>query len=179
MKSKHVVLFLLSCVLLYISDIYGSSLIALALFFQVNLLLLKIPFTKKTQIIALQLFVCSIPLFLFLGGIHSFLFLYYNEGQWLFFLFACIISFSLCLVAHFLSLFVFNNVKIETNHLAQVYQNSFNEIKNHKKEILLQTVCIFILTFIPVINSDWKIIFGLTATQLYLRRKHLTQVFLS
>jgi hypothetical protein len=177
MKLKHIILFFLSCVLLNLSDIYAGPLIALALLFQMNILIFQIPLTKQSQIAAFKLFLCSVPLFFFFGGIHSFVTLYFDEHQWLYFFFASIVTYFLSFVAVFISSFVFEFLQQGEYNINLIYQYAFNEIKNRKKTLFMQSLFVFILSVIPIGNSDWKIIFSLVVTQFYFQRSRLKQVF--
>lgn len=176
MKLRHLLLFLASCVLLYVSDMFAGSLIAIALIFQLNLLYKNIRLSKTSQLAALKLFVCSIPLFFFLGGIHSFVSVYFSDAQWLYFVFALTITYFLCFLANFFCFYVFNFLSQSHFNISGAYQAAFMSIKNEKKDLFAQTFIILILSFIPYLPTEWKIIFSLTVTQLYLHRFQLKLV---
>ena len=133
MKSRHFLLFLASCTLLYLSDLFAGSLIAIAIIFQFNLLYKNVPLTRISQWTAFKLFICAIPLFFFLGGIHSFVSLYFNEGQWLYLTFALTITCFLCFLANFFSFFVFNYLLEGRFNISIIYQTAFMNIKHKKK----------------------------------------------
>jgi hypothetical protein len=177
MKRKHILLFLVSCLLLYIGDIFASGLIALALIFQMNLLFQDIPLTKASQVAAFKLFLFSIPLFFFLGAIHSFIFVYFHDSNWPFLLAAIFIAYSLFFVVNFFSFFVFHYLEKNQFKITAAIQNAMNDIHKNKRGLLTQTTCLFILSLIPFLNTEWKIIFSLMAYRLYLSRQHLKQVF--
>lgn len=176
MKSKHILLFIVSCALLYISDFFAGSLIALALLYQLNLLYKQIPLTKQSQIAAFKLFICAIPLFFFFGAIHSFISLYFAEAQWLFLIFAFIVCYFLCFLVYFFTFFVFKFLVASQFNISATYQTAFMEIKNEKKDLFLQTFFILIFSFVPYLTTEWKIIFSLTVIQAYLHRSQLKQV---
>ncbi len=177
MKSKHLLLFLVTCLLLYLSDIFAGSLIALALIFQLNLLYCCIPLTQKSQVTAFKMFACTIPLFLFLGGIHSFVLLYLAEEQWLFFIFAISITYFLCFLVDFFCFFTFSYLITNQFNISATYQAAFMEVKKNKKALFLQSFLILAFTFIPYLATEWKIIFSLTVFQIYFHRTQLKQGF--
>jgi hypothetical protein len=159
------------------SDLFAGSLIALALLFQMNLLFESISLSKKSQLTAFYLFMCAIPLYFFLGGVHSFIILYFNESQWLFLFITLTISFALCFVANFFTFFIFKYIEANQFQLSAIYLSAFQDIKKNKKNLFYKTFLILIFSFIPYLNSDWKIIFALTATQFVYHRPKLKQAF--
>lgn len=177
MKRRHILLFLISCLLLYVGDIFASGLIALALIFQMNLLFFDIPLTKTSQVAAFKLFLFSIPIFFFLGGIHSFLFVYARDSQWLFLLFSIFIGYCLFFIAHFLCFFVFNFLPQNQFKISIALQEAVAQVRLKKKDLLLQTSFLFILSLVPFLNTEWKIIFALMVYQLYSFRHQWKQVF--
>jgi len=177
MKRRHILLFLISCLLLYIGDIFASGLIALALIFQMNLLFFEIPLTKISQLAALKLFFFSIPIFFFLGGIHSFLFVYARDSQWLFLLFSIFIGYCLFFVANFLCFFTFKFLLQNQFKVAIAVQDAVANVRHKKRDLFMQTSFLFILSLVPFLNTEWKIIFSLMAYQLYSFRHQLKRVF--
>jgi hypothetical protein len=177
MKRKHILLFIAACVLLCISDLMAGSLIALALVFQMNLLYFEIPLTKTSQLTAVKMFFFTLPLFFFLGAIQSFVTLYFREGQWFLFSSAFILSYFLFFLVNFFSFFAFQYLKENEFNLAATYQMAFMKIRDKKKDLLSQTFILVFLSFVPYLTSDWKIIFSLTAFQLYDHRQRLKPVF--
>ena len=177
MKRKHLLLFIVCCVLIYVSELFAGALIAVALIFQMNLLFEGIVLTKQSQITAFKLFFLSAPLFFFLGGIHSFISLYFKDGQWLYLLFALVITFFLFFLVNFFCFFVFRFLETSHFNISVAYQKAFIQIKNAKKGLFAQTFFLLVLSFVPYLTSEWKIIFSLMAFQLYRHRLQLKPVF--
>lgn len=177
MKRKHIYLFIISCLLLYISDVFASGLIALALIFQMNLLFQAIPLTKTSQIAAVKLFFFSIPIFFFLGAIHSFIFVYFSDANWLFMIFSILIAYGLFFLVNFFCFFVFQYLEHSQFKITLALQVAANDIRHKKRSLLLQTSILFILSLVPFLNTEWKIIFAIMAYQLYSFRLQLKQVF--
>ncbi len=177
MKRAQVLLFLVCCVLLFVGDVFAGSLIALGLLFQLNILFEKIPLTKKSQLAALKLFLFSTPLFFFLGAIHSFVSLYFRESQWVFLLFALIITYSLFFLVNLCCFSVYAYLVESHFNISLAYQSSFMNIKNAKKGLFKQTFFLLVLSLIPILTSDWKIVFALTVFQLFRHRLQLKPVF--
>lgn len=177
MKRKHVLLFLISCLLLYIGDVFASGLIALALIFQMNLLFQNIPLTKASQLAAIKLFFFSVPIFFFLGGIHSFMFVYFQDSNWLFLLVAAFVAYGLFFLVNFFCFFTFNYLEQNQFKISLAIQNAVNEIHHKKRGLLIQTSFLFILSLVPLLNTEWKIIFAIMVYQLYSSRQRLKQAF--
>ncbi len=177
MKRKHLLLFIICCILIYISELFAGALIAVALIYQMNLLFEGIVLSRQSQIAAFKLFLCSTPLFFFLGGIHSFISLYYKEGQWLYLTFALVITYFLFFLVNFFCFFVFRFLEASQFKISVTYQKAFNDIHIVKKELLSQTFVLLILSFVPYLSSEWKIIFSLMAFQVYRHRLQLKPVF--
>lgn len=150
---------------------------ALALIFQMNLLFQNIPLTKDSQRAAIKLFFFSVPIFFFLGAIHSFIFVYFKNAHWLFLFFSIIITFGLFFLVSFFSFFAFGYLEQSQYKVIASLQAATNDIPHKKKGLLLQTFFLFIVSLVPFLNTEWKIIFSLMAYQLYSSRKHLKQVF--
>lgn len=177
MKRKHILLFLTACLLLYASDMFAAGLIALALVFQMNLLFFEIPLTKSSQLAAFKLFFFSVPIFFFLGAVHSFLYIYSRDAAWLFLFFAICITYCLFFLVHFLTFFTFKFFVQSQYKISVALQAALMEIRHKKRDLLVQACGIFILSLVPVINTEWKIIFAVTVFQLYLFRYQLKRVF--
>lgn len=177
MKRQHTLLFIISLVLLCMSDVFASGLIALALIFQMNLLYYQIPLTKTSQWSAFKLFLFSVPVFFFLGGIHSFVSVYAASAQWLFLIFSVFIVFCLFFLANFLCFFCFEYLTQSQFQISTAIQKAISEVHQKKRGLLLQTSILFFLSSMPFLNTEWKIIFALTALQFYLNRQKLKLVF--
>lgn len=177
MKKKHILLFLMACVFLYISQLFAASLIALGLLYQMNLLFENLPITKASQIAAFKFFLIAIPQFFFFGGIHAFVTLYWNEKQWLFFIFALVTAYSLSFLVFFFFFLVFRYLEQNDFNTSATYQAAFMQIKNEKKGMFVKSLFLLLLSFIPPLPADWKIIFSLMVLQLYFHRSQMKRVF--
>ncbi len=177
MKRKHILLFLASNLLLYLGDVFASGLIALALIFQMNILFKRIPLTKASQIGAIKLYLLSIPVFFFLGAIHSFLFVYFHDSNWLFLIFAAFVAYGLFFLVNFFCFFAFEFLEKNNFQIMTTLQDAANDIQNKKRGLFIQTSYLFVLSLVPFINTEWKIIFSLMVYQLYSSRQYLKQVF--
>lgn len=155
----------------------AAGLIALFLIFQMNILFNQIELTKNSQLAALKLFLFSVPIFFFLGGIHSFLWIYLQEERWLFFLCALFICLCLFFLVNFLSFFSFCYLTQAHFKISPALQAAANDIKFKNKDLLTQTFILFVLSLVPWVNTEWKIIFSLMAYQLYSFRFQMKQVF--
>lgn len=177
MKRKHLLLFIISILLLCISDMFAAGLIALALIFQMNILFYQIPLTQASQLAAFKLFLFSIPVYFFLGGIHSFISVYALSGQWLFLIFAISIAFCLFFIANFLSFFCFHYLEANNYQISIAIQKAISDIHRKKKDLLWQTSFLFVVSLVPFLNTEWKIVFALMVMQLYSHRHQLKLVF--
>jgi hypothetical protein len=173
MKLKHLVLFIISCAVLILSGLPAGSLIALALLFQLLLLINQIAITKTSQLSAFKIFIFSLPTFFFWGGIQSFIKIYFHESNWLFFLMALVITYSLCLIVTLQCVLIFRFLQQAEFLIGPALQKTFNEIQNSKGLLFRTTSLLFILSFVPYLTTDWKLIFSVMATHLILNWRHL------
>lgn len=177
LKSRQVLLYIAACTGLYISGLPGGSLLAIAVLMQMTLLLKGFEFTRRSQMAMFKLFLFSVPLFFFWGATHSFVTIYLHEGVYFMALSAAVLTASLTFVLVFQLIFAMNYLAAAEFHVNGALQNAFNEIKNHLSELVKATALIFVLSFVPVLHEDWKMVFALTATLAYLNRSQLKQAF--
>ncbi len=168
MKLSHLLLFILACAVLIISGLTAGSLLALAMLFQINLLINQISLTKISQIAALKLFLFSIPVFFFAGGIQSFVQIYFLEGQWSFLFMAASISVLLSGLIGLQAIISFRYLTEARFQVGTTLQLVFNDIKNKKTQLYKTTGLVFILSFVPWLSTDWKLIFAVLMTQIIL-----------
>lgn len=173
MKLRHLVLFIISCAVLILSDLPAGSLVALAVLYQLALLMNAIPLSKASQIAALKLFVFSLPTFFFWGGIHSFITIYLREGSWLHFSVATLVTLALCLIISLQTILVYKHLEDSNFLINSALQKTFNDIHKSKGPLFKTTGLLFIFSFIPWFSTDWKLIISVTATHLYLNWRRL------
>ena len=177
MKSRHFILFVIACVLLIVSDIPGGSLLALFAWLQIYNLMVQDQFNKKTQLWAFSLSCLSLPFIFFWGSIHSFLFVYLAEKQFAFALMALCIDFCLCLIATIYFIFTFEVAAAVDYKAIKSLNAAFDSIKTIKATYFKISGLLLIFSFVPWLHSDWKIVFAIMATQLFLRQDQLKRVF--
>ncbi|MBC7742327.1 MAG: hypothetical protein H7061_09020 [Bdellovibrionaceae bacterium] len=168
MKLRHLVLFIISCGILIISEFPAGSLVALAMLFQLNLLLNRIPLTKNSQWAAFRLFLFSIPVFFFWGGIHSFTQIYLSEGQIIFFVMALLVSLMLSALVALQAVLAFHYLLEAQFKVGVALQFLFNDIKNKKNQLFKTTGLVFLFSYVPLLSTDWKLIFAVLTTQIIL-----------
>ena len=177
MKLRHITLFLLASATLITADLPGSSLLAFCLWLQINSLFKYNLISKSSQLWALKLFLITVPFLLFWGSTHSFLFIYATEQNWIFFLMALVLNFCLCLIASICYLFTFE-VALKTNfQVIESLNQAWILIKEKKLDFFKYSGILFLFTLIPRLEADWKIVFAIMATHLFLNRHQLKQVF--
>jgi hypothetical protein len=177
LKSRQVLLYIAACAGLYISELPGGSLLAIAVLMQMTLLLKQFNFSRRSQIAMFKLFLFSVPLFFFWGATHSFITIYLKEGLYFMAFSAAVLNASLTFVLTFQLVFTMNYLVVAEYHINGALQNAFNEIKNHLSDLVKTTALIFVLSFVPVLHEDWKMVFALTATLAYLNRSQLKLAF--
>lgn len=167
MKLRRIVLFIIAAILLILGDLPGGSLLALFAWLQVYNQIAQKTFDRKTQTWAALLFLSSLPFLFFWGSIHSFLFIYLNEKQFLLTTMALVIDCCLCLAATVYFVFAFDQAKLANFEVIKSLNLAFASIKT-KKTTYFKLSCFFLIfSLIPFINADWKIVFSVMATQLF------------
>ncbi|MFZ3230396.1 MAG: hypothetical protein WA160_09335 [Pseudobdellovibrio sp.] len=179
MKLRHFILFFIACLVLILSDLAGGSLLALFAWTQIYSLLSQKLFNRKTQTWSFLIFLSSAPLIFFWGSIHSFLFVYLAEGNFLFALAASIVSYCLCLITSIYYVFSFDTAANSNYELVKSLTNAIQLIKSKKTTYFKVSCIIFIFSLVPILNADWKIVFAIMATHLFLHRHQLKPVFYS
>jgi hypothetical protein len=171
-------MFIIASALLLYSDLTGGALLALAVSMQLALLFYNFKLSLQAQLGALKLFFISIPLFFFWGGVHSFVTIYFTEGQHLFFLMALTVSMALTLLLTFQVVFSYAFLEKNNFELIATLQDSFNEIHKNRAYFLKISSVLFVFSLIPCLSSDWKLVFAVTVTHLYLNRDRLRPALL-
>lgn len=173
LKSRHLILFVVACAVLILADFSGGALIGLAVSLQLSLLVHGIDLTKKAQWAALRLFAMSLPLILFWGAVHSLLLIYLKEQHYFLVLMAGSVVLCLSAITNLQLIFCYYFLQSTDFKVLQSWQMTFNSLKKNQREFTQITLILFIFSFIPLLASDWKIVFAITATHLYLNRTRL------
>ncbi|MBC7466548.1 MAG: hypothetical protein H7256_11200 [Bdellovibrio sp.] len=177
MKLRHFILFLIAGFVLILSDLTGGSLLALFAWLQIYNLIAQKEFNRKTQTWAGLLFLVSLPFVFFWGSIHSFLFVYLAEKQFLFSVMALFIDYCLCLIATIYFIFAFEVAATAEFKVIRSLKLGFDAIKTKKATYFKLSSLFLIFSLVPWLHADWKIVFAVMATQLFLHRHQLKQVY--
>lgn len=177
LKSRHLILFVVACAVLIFSGMPGGALLGLAALLQVALLLHPLELSRRSQLAALKLFLVSVPLFFFWGGVHSFVLIYLKERQFVFFFMALIISAALTFLVSLQTVFSYYYLAAGRYELFATLNEAFNNIRSRRAEYLRITGLVFVFSFVPWLAADWKLVFAVTATHLYLSRLRLKTAF--
>lgn len=170
LKLRHLLLFAIACTVLIFADLPGGALLGLAALMQLVLLVRRIPLTRQSQIGALKLFLISVPLVFFWGGVHSFVTIYWSENQFVFLLMALTITAALTFLVSLQLVFSYYFLQRNNYELFATLNDAFNNIKTRRREYLQMTGLVFLFSFIPWFSVDWKLVFALMATHLFLER---------
>lgn len=173
LKLRQIILFFIACIVLAFSGVAGGSLLAVAALLQLSILIKQMPFTKQMQLAQLKLFLISLPVLFFWGGVHSFVFIYLKEKSFSFALMALSISMILSFIAAFQLIFTSEYLVKNDFSVSPALSEAFNDIKQQKNRLLQMAGLIFIFSFVPFFASDWKLVFSLTATVFFLNRSQL------
>lgn len=173
LKLRHLILFIIACSVLICAGTPGGALLAVGTLMQLALLIYGLEISRKSQLGVLKLFLVSIPLFVFWGGIHSFVTIYLREKQFLFLTMSLTVLLALSFLISFQVVFSYFFLKDNNYELIATLQASFNSIKERRYYFLKITCGIFALSFMPWLSSDWKLVFALTVTHLSLNRAQL------
>ncbi len=173
LKLKHLLLYFVTYLFLYFSDIPGGALLSLAAWMQVCILLWRLDYNVKNQVTMLVYFLTLMPLFFFLGSSSDFTKIYLKEGSIAFFLFVTFMTLIISFMTVLFSIFCFKQ-NISNFNVAQIYTATIKNIPFHKKELALTSFCLFLLILLPVpMRQDFKIILVIILIHLYLKRKQL------
>ena len=178
-KLKHLLLYFVTYLFLYFSDIPGGALLSLAAWMQVCILLWRLDYNIKNQVTMLIYFLTLTPLFFFLGSSSDFTKIYLKEGSIVFFLFVTLMTLIISFITVLFSIFCFRQ-NISNFNVAQIYTSTIKNIRYHKKELTLTSSCLFLLILLPIpMRQDFKIILAIILIHLYQRRKYLRDSLVS
>jgi len=177
LKLRHIILYLGACIVLAIADVSGLSLLAILSLLQLSVLLQSMPFTRQAQLAELKLFLISLPSLFFWGAMHSFTHIYLKEASPVLGIMSMLVTVCLTLIIGFM--LVFSQSYLEKNNFAvlNALSDAFNDIRKEKKRLFTIAVLLFIFSFPPLLDIDWKIVFSLTATLFWIHRGALTKAF--
>ena len=179
LKLRHLLLFVVACTLLIYAQTPGGALLALGILMQLALLIHGLELTRKSQVGAFKLFLASIPLFLFWGGIHSFVVIYLSESQHTYFLMALAITLVLSFLLGFQVVFSYRFLQSNNFELIASLQDALNNIKTRKTDFLKISLLLFIFSFIPWLSADWKLVFMVAVVHLHLNQSQLKKALSS
>jgi hypothetical protein len=179
LKLKHLVLYFITFLLLYFSNIPGGALLSLAAWMQICILLWRLDYNIKNQVTLLIYFLTLMPLFFFLGSSSDFAKIYLREGSILFFFFVTIMTLLISFMTVLFSIFCFKQ-NISNFNVSQIYTSTIKSILSQKKELAIASFCLFFLIILPVpLRQDFKISLAIILIHLYLKRKQVQQLFSS
>ena len=173
LKSRHLLLFAIACLVLHVAQTPGGALLAIGVFLQLALLLHGLEISPRSQWGAFKIFLGCVPLLMFVGGIHSFVRIYLREGQYLFLAMASVVLLVLMLLLSFQIIFSFYFLEKNNFEFIATLQNAFNSLKDRRREFFKIGLLLFIFSNVPWVESDWKLVFAVTATHLLLNRTRL------
>lgn len=173
LKSRQVILYIISCTVLYISQLSGGALLALFVLLQLSLLIQGIPVTKQSQLAMLKIGLASLPVCFLWSGAHSLLFLYLKDQNWLPAAMAASVSILTLLLVVF-ELY-HSNSYLEKNQfqVLPTFSEAFNSLKNDKTRLFKMTGLVFIFSLLPRMPADWQLVFALTASLGVVNRQKL------
>lgn len=173
LKLRHLILFIISFILLVLSDLPGGAMLVLFVWLQVALLLWKKPFTLKNQIKTSVLFLFLLPTFFLWGAVNSFISIYIRESHFIFIAMYSLLSFILCFWITLFSVFSFAYAK-ENEPALNLFSESVKQIKDHKYVILYISLMVYATTILPIpIAEDYRIALGIIIGHSILQWDHL------
>ncbi len=173
LKSRHLLLFAIACLVLHFAQTPGGALLAIGVFLQLALLLHGFEISRRSQLGAFKIFLSCVPLLMFVGGIHSFVRIYMREGHYLFLTMASAVLLVLMLLLAFQIVFSYYFLEKNNFELIATLQDAFNSLKDRRREFFKIGILLFLFSYFPWLESDWKLVFAVTATHLYLNRARL------
>ncbi len=179
MKLRHLILFVFASATLMAADLAGGSLLAFGLWLQINTLSKINLLSKSSQLWALKLFLLTVPFLIFWGSTHSFLFIYASEQNWPFLMMATSLNFCLSLIATISYVFTFEVASATNYQVLNSFQQAWTLAKERKIDFFRYSGLLFLFTLTPLFKADWKIVFAIMATHLFLNRHRLKLVFAS
>lgn len=180
LKLRHLLLFLISCIVLIFSDFAGAYLLALLSLFQLLFLLHSIKPTKSLQFAALRLFLLSWPLMFLWGGVFTMLQIYIAEQSYLFLSMAAVLSFLITVLINLQTIHIYRYLSAENTTVTKALSLTYQNIKNIRFELLKSSIILYLLCFIPLSTEpEWRIIFSITVSTLILNWAKLKSEALS
>ena len=177
LKLKHLILYFITFLLLYFSEIPGGALLSLAAWMQMCILLWRMEYNVKNQVTMLIYFLTLVPLFFILGSSSDFTKIYLREGSILFSFFVFVMTLILSFITVLFAVYAFKQ-NISNFNVTQIYTAAIKSIQNQKKELALASFCLFLLIILPVpMRQDFKIALSIILIHLYLKRKHVPATF--
>lgn len=177
LKSRHLILFIVACLVLLFAQTPGGALLAIGVFLQMALLLHGIEISRRSQLGAFKIFLSAVPLLMFVGGIHAFVRIYLREGHYLFLAMAAAVLIVLLLLLSFQIVFSYYFMEQNNFELIATLQDAFNSLKYRRHEFFKIGLLLALFSCVPWLASDWKLVFAVTATHLYLNRSRLKTAF--
>lgn len=177
LKLKHLVLYFVTFLLLYFSEIPGGALLSLAAWMQVCILLWELDYNAKNQIRLFLFFLTLVPLLLFLGSSSSFVGIYLNEGSILFFFFIALMTLMISFMTVLFAIFSFKQ-NISNVGVSQIYRVTIQNMKAQKKQLAFASLALFLLIILPIpLRQDFKIVLAIILIHLYLKRTQVQKLF--
>lgn len=177
LKLRHIVLFVFACSILIYAGTPGGALIAMASMMQLALLIYNVELIPQSQWAAFKLFLLAIPTFIFWGAVQAFTMIYIKEAQYLFCFMTLLITFALSFILCLQVIFPYKHLKTNHYELIAALQGTFNNLKYEKTAFIKTTLLLFVLSWVPFISSDWKLIFSLTVIHLISNPLQTKRVF--
>jgi hypothetical protein len=179
LKSRQVILFVISCSVLYVSQLSGGALLALFVLLQLSLLIQGIPFTKNSQLAMFKIGFVALPICFLWSGAHSLLFLYAKDQNWL----AAGMAASVSILTLLLVVFELyhSNSYLEKNQfqVLPTLSEAFNNLKKDKARLFKMTGLVFLFSLLPKMPADWQLVFALTAALGVANRQKLKTALLN
>ncbi|MBC7457590.1 MAG: hypothetical protein H7235_04885, partial [Bdellovibrionaceae bacterium] len=134
LKLKHLLIYLVTFILLYFSDLPGGALLSIAAWLQICILLWRMDYNVKNQMTMLLYFLTLIPLFFFLGSSSDFNMNYLKEGSIIFFFLVTMMTLIISFMTVLFSIFCFKQ-NISNFNVTQIYTATIKSIQYQKKDL--------------------------------------------
>lgn len=179
LKLRHLILFMISFILLVLSDVSGGAMLLLFVWLQIALLLWKKLFTLKNQIKTSVLFLFLLPTFFLWGAVNSFISIYIKESHFIFIIMYSLLSFILCFWITLFAVFSFAYAK-EEEPVLNLFSESVKQIKSHKYVILYISLIVYLTSILPIpLAEDYRIVLGIIIGHSILKWDHLKSLIKS
>ncbi len=179
LKLRHLILFMISFVLLVLSDVPGGAMLLLFVWLQMALLLWKKLFTFKNQIKISILFLFLLPTFFLWGAVNSFISIYIKESHFIFIMMYSLLSFILCFWITLFAVFSLAFAK-EEEPVLNLFSESVKQIKCHKYIILYISLIVYLTSILPIpLAEDYRIALGIIVGHSILQWDHLKSLIKS